>query len=118
MRGVVYLFIALGLTEAVECPAAALIFKKRDAVWAVFLANMLTNPLINIEMTFVARSIGARTPAYWAILVASELSVAVAEAILLSVMLKITKKKALVFSLAANTLSYLTGALLEAAGII
>jgi hypothetical protein len=118
MKGILYLLIALGLTWAVECTVALIWFKKRGAVWAVFLVNMLTNPLINVEMALVAYSQGLRTPVYWAILAASELAVVAVEGILLSAMLKITKKKALLFSLIANVLSYFTGVLLEATGIL
>lgn len=118
MRGVLYLFIALGLTWAVECPTAALWFRKCDVVWAVFLVNMLTNPLINAEMMIVAYTLGYKTSAYWVILALSELAVVVTEGILLSVMLKISKKRTFIFCLIANVLSYFTGVLLEVAGIL
>ncbi len=118
MKGLIYLFIALGLTWAVECTAALIWFRKRGAVWAVFLVNMLTNPLINVEMSLVAYSLGYRTPTYWVILAASELIVVAVEGMLLSAMLRITKKQAVLFSLAVNALSYFTGVLLEVAGIL
>lgn len=118
MNAVAAMLAALLITEAVECPVAGIWYRKWDAVLAVFLCNMLTNPLINLEMSLSVSLLGYRTAAYWCLLAVSEVAVVVTEGLILSKMLGRSRWSALLFSLTANGASYLTGVLLEVAGIL
>ncbi|MBQ9080322.1 MAG: hypothetical protein IJY27_04535 [Clostridia bacterium] len=118
MSGVWAILAALGLTLAAELPVAAVWLRRLDGVAAVFLVNMLTNPSVNVLMRLVALAAGLHTPIYWAVLVAAEVAVVVAEGLLLSRMLDLGRKKAMIFALVANIASYFTGLLLDAVGIL
>lgn len=119
MSGVVGILVALGITLAVELPLGGLWWRRWKAVGCVALVNMLTNPLINLELTAVNMFItGGRTELYWVILALSEISVVAAEGLLLCKMLEKPLGRAMLFSLAANLASYFIGLLTETVGIL
>ena len=118
MREIFALLAALLVTLAVELPLGGVWWRKWDAVGGVALVNMLTNPLINLQMTAVAAAAGGRTPLYWVVLGLSEAVVVAVECVLLQKMLGCTRKSALRFSLAANFASFFIGLLMDAAGIL
>ena len=113
MREILAVLTALGVTLAVELALGGIRWRRWDAVGSVALVNMLTNPLINLEMTAVSVALGGRTLLYWAVLVVSEAVVVAVEGMLLHKMLSCSRKSALCFSLAANFVSYFIGLVIE-----
>lgn len=118
MKELLWILGALGLTLAVELPLSAVWWRKLSAVGGVLLVNMLTNPIINLEMAAVAVTCGGQTTLYWMILAVSEAAVVIVEGLLLQKMLGVSLKRAMVFSFAANFISYFAGLLLAIAGIL
>lgn len=119
MSGVVGILVALGITLAVELPLGGLWWRRWEAEGYVALVNMLTNPLINLELTAVNLFItGGKTELYWLILAVSEILVVVVEGLLLCKMLEKPLGKSMLFSLAANFASYFIGLLIETVEIL
>ena len=112
------IFLALGLTLAFELTVAAVWWRRWDAMLSVLLVNVLTNPPLNVIMSQIMLSRGGRDALYWCVLAAAEVSVVFIEGFLLSRLLRVGHKKALLFALAANAISYFSGVLLDAVGII
>ena len=112
------IFLALGLTLAFELTVAAMWWRKWNAIIPVLLVNVLTNPPLNVIMSQIMLSRGGRDALYWCVLAVAEVSVVFVEGFLLSKMLHVGHKKALLFALAANAVSYFSGVLLDVAGII
>lgn len=112
------IFLALGLTLAFELTVAAVWWRKWNAIIPVLLVNVLTNPPLNVIMSQIMLSRGGRDALYWCVLAAAEVSVVLIEGFLLSRMLCVGHKKALLFALVANAVSYFSGVLLDVVGII
>lgn len=112
------IFLALGLTLAFELTVAAVWWRRCNALVPVLLVNVLTNPPLNVIMSQVMLSRGGRDVLYWCVLATAEVSVVFIEGFLLAGMLRVGRKKALLFALVANAVSYFSGVLLDAVGII
>ena len=112
------IFLALGLTLAFELTVASVYWRRWDAIFSVLLVNVLTNPPLNVIMSQIMLSRGGRDALYWCSLAVAEVSVVLVEGLLLSAMLRVGRKKALLFALAANVVSYFSGVLLDVVGII
>lgn len=103
------LLAALGLTIAVEGAAMLLFTRRWRFVYYSLLVNLLTNPLLNLVLLFVARS--GSLPLYYVVLAALEVAVVFGEGALYAKLCGWAGKKALVVSLILNALSYGLGAL-------
>lgn len=105
---------ALLLTIAVEAPVAFLLGLRTWHEQAILLLiNVITNPLLNLLINALAFS-GAyvvKSP-FDAVLITLEIIVIAAEALLLKTALRRSLARAAVISLAANTASWLAGALI------
>ena len=112
------IFLALGLTLAFELTVAAVWWRKWNAIIPVLLVNVLTNPPLNVIMSQILISRGGRDGLYWCVLAVAEVSVVLIEGFLLSKLLRVGHKKALLFALVANAVSYFSGVLLDVVGII
>ena len=112
------IFLALGLTLAFELTVAAVWWRKWNVLLPVLLVNVLTNPPLNVIMSQIMLVRGGRDALYWCVLAAAEVSVVFIEGFLLSRMLCVGHKKALLFALVANAVSYFSGVLLDVVGII
>ena len=112
------IFLALGLTLAFELAVAAVWWRKWSALIPVALVNVLTNPPLNVIMSQIMLARGGRDALYWCILAAAEVSVVLVEGFLLSKLMCVGRKKALLFAFVANVVSYFSGVLLDVVGII
>ena len=101
-------FTALVLTVAIEC-GLALLFKQKGLVYAVFLCNLLTNPLLNIILLLYYNFISREY--YWLVVGFLEISVLFTEAFLIKAMVKYTFRKSLALSLLFNGASFVLGLL-------
>ncbi len=118
MREILEVLTALAITLAVELPIGGIWWRRWRALGCVLLVNMLTNPIINIEMTAVCAALGGMTVTYWVILAVSEAAVVAAEGVLLHKMLQRPLRRTMLFSLTANFASYFIGLLVSAVGIL
>ena len=75
----IYLLFAwnLALTVLVEGAAMGLLFRRRDYIYYSFLANVITNPSVNLLLFFCAGNLGW---SYWPVLVVLEIAAVAAEA--------------------------------------
>ena len=106
MSSALSMLLALALTVLVEC-GLALFFRSRRLVYAVFLCNLLTNPLLNLILLLYYTYIGRHY--YWLVIAALEICVFIAEALLLRLMMRYTAKRAFALSLLFNGCSFLVG---------
>ena len=97
---------ALALTEAVECLLSAL-FRSRRLVYAVFLVNLLTNPIVSVVLILTLAFTGRPIP--WALIAALEVVVWLVEACLLKALTGCSMKAALARSLLFNAVSFSVG---------
>lgn len=118
MKEIFEVLAALVLTLAIELLIGGIWWRRWRTLVDVFLVNMLTNPIINIEMTAVSAALGGMTAVYWVILAVSEAAVVAAEGILLHKMLQRPLGRTMLFSLTANFASYFIGWLVSAVGIL
>ena len=75
----IYLLFAwnLALTAAVEGTAMGLLFRRRDYVYYSLLANIITNPAVNLLLFFCVGNLGWN---YWPVLGVLEITAVTAEA--------------------------------------
>ncbi|MBQ8563371.1 MAG: hypothetical protein IJ443_05745 [Firmicutes bacterium] len=75
----IYLVFAwnLALTVLVEGVAIGLLFRRRDYMYYSFLANVVTNPAVNLLLCFCVGSLGL---SYWPVLVVLEITAVAVEA--------------------------------------
>ena len=75
----IYLIFAwnLALTVAVEGTAMGMLFRRRDYIYYSFLANVITNPSVNLPLFFCAGNLGW---SYWPVLAVLEITAAAVEA--------------------------------------
>lgn len=110
MSALLWLPTCLALTVAIECGAAALLFRQRHKVYAVLLCNLLTNPLVNLTLLLVS----AFAPEHYApALALLEAGALLAEGWLLAQLLPLPRLRALALSLLLNALSFGIGLLLS-----
>jgi hypothetical protein len=105
---------ALLLTIAVEAPVGWLLgLRTWRGQLVLLLANVITNPLLNLIINMLA-TFGAYTvkSPFDPLLIALECAVVAVEALLLKVAAGKTAGRAIVISIAANASSWLAGALL------
>ena len=92
-----------------EC-GLALIFGTKKLAYAVFLCNLLTNPLVNAILMLCYHFISRE---YDRLLIAFlEICVVITEALLIKAMMKDTLVKASVWSLLLNAFSFASGLLI------
>lgn len=103
MKTVGLFALLFAVTAALECGLAALLFRNRRVLYAVFLCNLLTNPAMNLLLGLLVYRWGPA--AYWWGLGVLEAAVAVAEAAVLRALCRWDWKKALPVSLLLNGLS-------------
>jgi len=101
--------IALLLTEAVECGLAALLRSKR-LVYAVFLVNIATNPVLNLILTLYVTFAGRH--GLYLVIAAGEVVVVLVEAWLLKLMTGSSGRTAFLRSLLFNAASFGVGLLI------
>lgn len=118
MREMLRVLSALAITLAVELPLGGIWWRRWRSLLCVLLVNMLTNPIINVEMTAVRAALGGMTAEYWVILAVSEVAVVAAEGFLLHKMLQRPLGRTMLFSLSANLASYFIGLSVSAVGIL
>ena len=111
MLSILLILNSLMLTVAVEC-SLALILKSKKLAYAVFLCNLLTNPLLNFAAIVYINFIGWSL--YLPLLVFLEVCVITGEAYLLRAMMQYKFKKSFLFSLFFNACSFAAGILLTA----
>ena len=77
----IYLVFAwnLALTAAVEGGAMGLLFHRRDYMYYSLLANLVTNPLVNLLLFFFVGNLGW---SYWPVLCVLEMGAVLAETII------------------------------------
>ena len=105
---------ALLLTILIEAPVAWLAgLRTRQGQLTLLLINCITNPLLNLLIAALAvfRVYRIAMP-FDGLLIALELAVVTAEALLLRFILRLPWHRAALISFAANATSYLLGALL------
>ena len=97
---------ALVLTEAIEC-LLALLFRSRRLVYAVFLVNLLTNPVVNLALALWVTVVGRQ--GIWWLIAVLEITVVLVEARLLMVLTGCSGRAALARSLLFNAVSFGVG---------
>ena len=77
----IYLIFAwnLALTVAVEGAAMGLLFRRRDYVYYSFLANVITNPTVNLLLFFFVGNLGW---SYWPVLGVLETTAVITETVI------------------------------------
>lgn len=95
------------LTVLLEGILALVLFRSREAVYASFLCNMLTNPALNLILQITVSLFGIRT--YLPTLVVLEVLVLFVEGGIYHFLCRWEWKKALAVSLLLNGASLLTG---------
>jgi len=116
---VIYLVFAwnLALTAAVEGGAMGLLFHRRDYMYYSLLANLVTNPLVNLLLFFFVGNLGW---SYWPVLLVLEMGAVLAETIIYRKICDFGSPsasawgKALGVSILLNGLSYGTGYIINA----
>lgn len=103
MKTVGLFLLLLAVTEGLECAAAALAFRTRPTVYAVFLCNLLTNPAVNLLLWMGVSAWGLG--AYWPLLAALEAAAVAVEAAVLRLLCRWTVRRAALVSLLLNALS-------------
>jgi len=110
---VIYLVFAwnLALTAAVEGAVMGLLFRRRDYMYYSLLANVITNPAVNLILFFCVGNLGW---SYWPMLCVLEISAVVIEAVIYSKICDFgigtgAWGKALSLSVLLNGLSYGAG---------
>jgi len=103
--------ICLTLSAAVECAVMALLFRRRDCVYYTLLANLLTNPALNLLLLLAVHLMG-RT-AYYTALAPLEIAVVLAEAFIFKLLCGFKPVKALWISALINAVSFAAGILLQ-----
>ena len=101
------------LTVAIECGLAC-IFRSAKLVYAVFLCNLLTNPLLNLLLILYRQFVSSR---YGWLLAALEIAVLFGEAALIRAMTGAPYSRTLLQSLLFNGGSFLIGLMLSEFGI-
>ena len=101
----------LALTVAVEGAVMWLLFRRRDYMYYSLLANVITNPAVNLLLFFCVGSLGW---SYWSVLCVLEISAVIIEAVIYGKICEfgigITAwGKALSLSVLLNGLSYGAG---------
>jgi len=78
---VIYLIFAwnLALTVVVEGAAMGILFRRRDCIYYSLLANVVTNPAVNLLLFFCAGSLGW---SYWPVLCVLETGAVAAETVI------------------------------------
>ena len=109
MNIILVIVAAFVLTALIEC-GLAMLFKSKRLVWAVFLCNLLTNPLLNLILLLYNNFIGRNH--YWTLVIILEIIVVAGEVFLIKAMAEYEFKKAAVLSLLFNGCSFLAGFLL------
>ena len=107
------LLVALGLTLKIEGTIAAVWFRSRSVVIPVLLVSMVTNPPLNVLVSFIGPRLilrGIFIPAQ----IVLELIVVIVEAVLLHMMLDWNGNRSFCVSFVLNAASYLTGLVLSA----
>ena len=108
MKYVLSLIFALLLTEAVELPAARLLGVKGRDLWFVVLANVLTNPAVNV--LYAAAIVFTKLPPA-AVLAVLEAAAVIAEWIVYRY--ATDAKRPFLVSLVCNAASFVAGLLLN-----
>lgn len=77
----IYLVFAwnLALTVVVESAAMGLLFRRRDYMYYSLLANLITNPAVNLLLFFCVRTLGW---SYWLVLGVLETAAVITEAVI------------------------------------
>ena len=109
MYAVISFLGAFVLTVLIECGLASL-FKTKRLIYAVFLCNLLTNPLLNFILLIYYNYIGHEF--YWLIVAVLEVCVVIGEAFLIRAMMKYTFKKSVALSFLFNACSFTAGLLI------
>jgi len=110
VTAIIGLLIALALTIVVEVGVAALLgWRLRSELLAVVLVNVLTVPVLNVALDFVAQ---ASPMIYWPALVAGEVAVVLVEWRLLIALTGRESGETLRLAIAMNLVSVLVGFLL------
>ena len=104
MEYVIALFTALLLTLAVEIPVCLLMGIRKKGLWIVLLANVMTNPAVNVLFWLCAAYTALPTVAVIAVL---EVSAVVAEWLVYRLLTDV--KRPFLVSLVANAVSFGTG---------
>ncbi len=113
----IYLVFAwnLALTVAVEGAAMGLLFRRRDYMYYSLLANVITNPAVNLLLFF---SVGNLGWSYWPVLGVLEIGAVAIETVIYRKICDFSSGtgawgKALGVSVLLNVLSYGTGCLIN-----
>ena len=109
MANLLYILGALVVTVVVECGLASL-FRSKRLVTAVFLCNLLTNPLLNFILLLYYNY--ASHNYYWLVVAILEIGVLVGETFLIKLMTRYALKKALLLSCLFNCCSFAAGLLI------
>ncbi len=111
MQALLQLVTAFLLTLAVEC-GLALFWKSKQLLYAVFLCNLLTNPLLNLLLMLWVTFTGPRF--YWVVVAVLEIGVVAVETAVLRGMLGYDRRKALGLSALFNVYSFGAGLIVSA----
>ena len=106
MQSVLSFISAFALTVLIEC-GLALLFRSRRLVYAVFLCNLLTNPLLNFILMLYYACVGRN--GYWMAVAVLEIGVVIAEAFAIKAMMRYTLRKAAMLSVLFNGCSLAAG---------
>ncbi len=108
------IILALILTLAIECTMCVAIYREKKTAYHVFLANILTNPAMNILLigiSVLSRMIFSSTVLYIPFLIILEISVVFVEYRVYRY-IGHEKKKSLILSIALNLTSFALGLLI------
>lgn len=109
MQVLLHILLALILTLIIEC-GLSLIFRSKQLTYAVFLCNVLTNPLLNLLLLLCLIFFGE--VCYFVVLGTLEVMVVFVEALLIRSLTDYRPPKAFLLSLLFNGASFCVGLLL------
>jgi len=109
MTALLWMFVSLVLTIAVEC-GLSLFFRSKQLSYSVLLCNLLTNPLLNFILLIVVYVWGPEP--YLIVLAVLEVAAVVVETFVIRLMNSYSTLRAFALALLFNAASFCVGLLL------
>ena len=106
------LLLYLTLTVVIEGLAVFALFSRKDYLYYSFLANLLTNPALNLLLSALITYLGVSY--YYPVLLILEFTVVLVEAYVYRYLTELSWKHCLLLSLVLNGLSFLLGLVVNA----
>jgi len=110
-RAVLDLVASFAATTAIECGLAVLLFRSKQLAYAVFLANLLVNPLMQVMVRAYYSFVGPN--GYWTLVVGLEVLFLFVEAAVIKVVMDYRYRAALLRALPLNAVSFAVAVLVS-----